>query len=176
VDETSIDELDQLLASEIDADDELAGDFHTVDAITAGIVPSPPTPSDAAADPHAATARDVANELDTQPEDFDLEGSFEPVGAGASTNQDKEDPFAALAAIAETAEENERVYQEQLPREPIDWAGKLEQAKQTLLQLCYLVNWPARRFLTTEWRANLGYIALLNLFFGVGVWIYLIIR
>lgn len=165
VDETSIDELDQMLANEIDEDDELLGDFQTVEAITAGIETAEPA-AITTDDEHAATARDVAAELDTQPEDLASQAKPAP----------GEDPFAALAEIAQTAEKNEQEYQERVRLSLPVWIRRFQEAKERLLKFCFALNWPARRFLTTEWRANLGYIALLNLFFGVGIWLYLIVR
>lgn len=165
--EAAIDELDQMLAQEIDADDELAGDFQSVEDVTAGIQ----TDSAAATtidDEHAATARDVAAELDTQPEDL-------PAPPPAVEVEPAEDPLAVLAEIADTAEKNEVEHQRQAAMQTPDWVRWLEIGRERLLDLCFLVNWPARRFLTAEWRANLGYIALLNLFFGVGLWIVLIV-
>jgi len=167
VDKTSIDELDQMLANEIDEDDELSGDFHTVEAITAGI-----EPAEAAAltadDEHAASARDVAAELDTQPEEL--------ISRNKVDTSSGEDPLAAIAEIAQVAEKNEREYQANVRLSLPVWVRRLKDAKERLLSICFVLNWPARRFLTTEWRANLGYIALLNLFFGVGIWLYLIVR
>lgn len=173
----SIDDIDQMLAEEIDLDDELAGDFHSVQDITAGIkvkdgdAEPKPTAED---DEHAASARDVAAELDSQPED-------QPAPA--------EDPFAALAAIAETAEKNQAQHEQQLARAAfldrlprwLAWLGRIdaqmiEAARLRLLRFCFVLNWPARRFLTTEWRANLGYLALIHLFIGVAMWLYLIVR
>lgn len=170
--EKAIDELDKMLASEIDADGELTGEFQTVEDVTAGIqveVPTEPSTDDA----HAATARDVAAELDSQPEDLPAT-TPEPVAATAE--QPAEDPFAVLAEIAETAEVSEADYQEQLASQKPkrDYRAWFETAKDRLFTACYAINWPARR-LSTEWRANLGYIALLNLFFGVGLWIVLIL-
>ena len=167
--ESSIDELDKMLASEIDADDDLAGDFQTVEDATAGIQVAVPT-GPSVDDEHAATARDVAAELDSQPEDLPR-AKPEPV---AATEKPNEDPFAVLAEIAETAEVSEEEYQQQVARQQIDYRGWLDKAKDRLFSTCYLVNYPARR-LSAEWRANLGYIALLNLFFGVGLWIVLIL-
>ncbi|MFN3167534.1 MAG: hypothetical protein ACE37H_10770 [Phycisphaeraceae bacterium] len=156
----SIDELDQLLAEEIDDDDELAGDFQSVQDITAGI-DTGQDPAPAMDDDHAATARDVADELDSQPE----ARASEP----APTDEIDLDAIAA----------NQRGPAERVPdpaTSPRDWPGTLARAKAVALGLCFLLNWPARRFLTHEWRANLGYVALLNLFFGVALWIYLILR
>ncbi len=152
----SIDELDRILAEEIDEDDELAGDFESVEAITAGIdtgeAEAPPE-----ADEHAASASDVANELDSQPEDLaeqspEPEGEPETVAAGAARDRDG--------------------YEEE---ELVGWRVRLDAAKEGLLRACFAINWPARRFLSAENRANLGYIALLNLFGAAAVWIYLIL-
>ncbi|MEM9413904.1 MAG: hypothetical protein AAGA29_00315 [Planctomycetota bacterium] len=41
------------------------------------------------------------------------------------------------------------------------------------LRLCWLINLPARKFLTTQWRATLGYIALLQAVGALVVWLYL---
>ncbi|MEO0476581.1 MAG: hypothetical protein AAF085_11525 [Planctomycetota bacterium] len=155
--EAAIDQLDQMLAQEIDEDDELAGDFQTVEELTAGIQVDDPGQL-AADDEHAATARDVAAELDSQPEDMPPAPQAVP------------EPVAAAVEAPSKPEDNEL-----FDSEPTDWLGKLEAGKAKLLNACYLINWPARRFLTAEWRANLGYIALLNLFFGVGLWIVLIL-
>lgn len=196
----TIDDLDQMLAEEIDLDDELAGDFQSVDDITAGIQAD----IDAKAEPQAvlepvatglddnsATAADVAAELDSQPENQPAPPPPPPAPAPEPDfSQDAEDPFATLAAIAETAEKNEVAYQEEvaasksktkiaLPKwlawitilialiQKIDRA-KIEAGKQQALRACFALNWPARRFLSNEWRANLGYIALLNLA-GAGI-------
>ena len=158
-DASGIEDLDKMLADEIDADDELAGDFHSVDDVTAGIDTGPDSAGD---DEHAATARDVAAELDNQPEDH-------------LAPEPDIDPFAAIAEIASTAEKNEKAYVQDIARNKPSWRQRLEVAKQHLLKACFVINWPARRFLTTEWRANLGYIALLQLFFVVAIWLYVFI-
>jgi len=167
----AIDELDNMLASEIDADDELAGDFQTVEDVTAGIqVQAPSDPS--LEDEHAATARDVAAELDSQPEDLP---SPPPEPAAASAReQPAEDPFAVLSEISDTAEKNEVEHQRRAWLQLPTWQRWLATAKDVLFSACYAINYPARR-LSSEWRANIGYIALLNLFFGVGLWIVLIL-
>lgn len=169
-DNQAIDELDKMLAQEIDADDELAGDFHSVEAITAGIQ-VPDSATSGADDEHAATARDVAAELDNQPEDLP-EATFEPVAAAESS---EEDPFAVLAQIADTAEQNEQEHQRRIAMQTPDWQRWLEIGKERLLNTCYAINWPARRFLSTEWRSILGIIALMNLCTGLGFWIILIL-
>lgn len=177
-DDPSIDDLDQMLAEEIDADDELAGDFQSVQDITGGIQTDEPEPAPAE-DVHAATASDVAAELDSQPEDQPT-----PAPAAAPTyadaGADDDDPLAMLSQLAETAEKNEVVYQKQqgslLNRLNLPlWVDRFYLAKDRLLRACFVINWPARRFLTSESRANLGYIALLNLFGAAAVWIYLIV-
>lgn len=170
-DDTAIDELDKMLAQEIDADDELVGDFHSVEDITAGIqVPDPATA--AVDDTHAATARDVAAELDNQPEDLP-EATIETVHAAASSEE--EDPFAVLAEIAETAEKNEKAHQRRLAMQAPNWQHWLEIGRERLLDACYAINWPARRFLSNEWRSILGIIALMNLCTGLGFWVILIL-
>ncbi|MFK7790980.1 MAG: hypothetical protein AB8C95_15990 [Phycisphaeraceae bacterium] len=163
-----IDELDKMLAQEIDEDDELAGEFQSVEDLTAGIQidHASHTTDD---DEHAATAREVAAELDSQPEDLPA-----PPPAAAALAPG-EDPFAALSEVADTAEQNEKEHDRRVAMKAPDWENLLKVGKERLLNLCFLLNWPARRFLTAEWRANLGYIALLNLFFGVGLWIVLIV-
>lgn len=166
--DTAIDDLDKMLAQEIDDDDELAGDFQSVEDATAGIKIENNT-QQADDDEHAATAREVAAELDSQPEDLPA-----PPSAAAAV-ETGEDPFAILSEIAETAEQNEAAHHKRLGMQSQDWKHLLEVSKERLLNVCFLLNWPARRFLTAEWRANLGYIALLNLFFGVGLWIVLIV-
>jgi len=167
-DESAIDALDKMLASEIDADDELAGDFQTVEDVTAGIqVEAGPPPG--VDDEHAATAREVAAELDSQPEDLP-----HPSAKPASAQAPEEDPLEVLAEIAETAEQNEAEHQRQVALQTPDWQRWLATAKDRLFHACYVINYPARR-LSAEWRANIGYIALLNLFFGVGLWIVLIL-
>lgn len=158
--ETAIDELDQMLAQEIDEDDELAGDFHSVEDLTAGIQIDENTPS-AEDDEHAATARDVAAELDSQPEDLPA-----PPSADAS-----EDIFKELDKVVGQKSTDKAQPRRLAALQASDMKGWLETAKEMLLVACYWINWPARRFLSTEWRANLGYIALLNLFFGVGLWV-----
>lgn len=159
----TIDDLDKMLADEIDADDELAGDFHSVDDVTAGI--------DTAAvenlqvdDTHAATASDVAAELDDQPED-------NPPAEAPPAN---EDALSAILEVASIAQENEQKHRDELAGNTPGWRGRITRLRIRALRWCYALNWPARRYLTLEWRANLGYIALLNLFFGVAVWLYLI--
>lgn len=156
--ETAMDELDQMLAQEIDADDELAGDFHSVEDLTAGIQINDHAGA-ATDDEHAATARDVAAELDSQPENLPA-----PPPSDAT-----EDPFKELDEIVGKPRQNQP--QRRAALQADDFKDWLQAAKERLLVACYWINWPARRFLTTEWRANLGYIALLNLFFGVGIWI-----
>ena len=162
--EAAIEELDQMLAQEIDEDDELAGDFHSVEDVTAGIQVEDPSEL-AVDDEHAATARDVAAELDSQPEDMPAEPEPGPIA----------EPVAAIAEAPAAEAENESPENQLFDDKPTDWRGRLELGKEKLLSTCYLINWPARRFLSAEWRANLGYIALLNLFFGVGLWIVLIL-
>jgi hypothetical protein len=170
-----IDELDKMLAQEIDEDDELAGDFQTVEDITAGIqISDEPLESD---DAHAASARDVAAELDSQPEDLPA-GSFsqpDTLQDTAAADEPAEDPFAVISQLAETAEHNEAEHERQTASQSRDVRHWFDLAKEKLYAACYALNWPARRFLTAEWRANLGYIAILNLFFGLGLWIVLIV-
>ena len=166
--DTAIDELDKMLAQEIDADDELAGDFHSVEDITAGIQVQD-SATTAVDDEHAATARDVAAELDNQPEDL-------PASASKSAAVEPgEDPFAVLAEIADTAEKNEKEHQRRIAMQTPDWQRWLEVGRERLLNACYAINWPARRFLSTEWRSILGIIALMNLCTGLGFWIVLIL-
>lgn len=153
--DTAIDELDKMLAQEIDADDDLAGDFQSVEDLTAGIQ-VPDTAANDIDDAHAATARDVAAELDSQPEDLP-DASFEPVTGPAGPD---EDPFAVLDQLATTAEKNEQAHEVSVARQAPDWAHWLEVGREKLLSTCYLVNWPARRFLNNEWRATLGLISL----------------
>ncbi len=148
----SIDELDRMLAQEIDEDEELAGDFESVHAITAGI-DTRATDRKEQLDLHAATAQEVADELDTQPEDLAL----------ARTKKD--------AQPATKTRRDASAYDD----EPATWGDRLALAGELLLRLCFVINWPARRFLSYEWRSNLGYIALIHLFVGVGLWCYLII-
>ena len=157
--ETAINELDQMLAQEIDDDDELAGDFQSVEDLTAGIQVQDSSQA-LEDDEHAATARDVAAELDSQPEDLPAP----PATAG-------EDPFKELDEAADKIDEMQAQPQRRAALQASDVNGWLETAKDRLLVACYWINWPARRFLSAEWRANLGYIALLNLFFGVGLWV-----
>ncbi|MEM6257561.1 MAG: hypothetical protein AAGI37_04535 [Planctomycetota bacterium] len=164
--EAAIDELDKMLAQEIDEDDELAGDFRSVEDVTAGIQVGPDEQL-ALDDEHAATARDVADELDSQPEDLPA--------MSAAPSDSAEDPFAVLAELAETNEEKEKEHQARIRMQTPNWSRWVETGREKLLNACFVINWPARRFLNTEWRANLGYIALLNLFFGVGFWIVMIL-
>lgn len=140
--DTAIDELDKMLAQEIDADDDLAGDFQSVEDLTAGIQ-VPDAVASTTDDEHAATARDVAAELDSQPEDLPA-ASFEPITTPDSSDKD---PFA---------EQNDQRVARQAP----DWAHWLDVGREKLLSACYLINWPARRFLSNEWRATLGLISL----------------
>lgn len=165
----TIDDIDQMLAKEIDIDDELdddlLGDFQSVDDVTAGIQTETPEPEPAIADPGGATASDVADELDSQPEN-------QPVA------EESEDPLEALSKIAEVVDKNQ-AEDEALAATQITlpaWFTKLRRAGDRLLRTCFMINWPARRFLTAEWRANLGYLALIHLFIGVAMWFYLIIR
>lgn len=157
----SMDELDRMLADEIDEDDELAGDFESVESITAGIDTGQPDPADSV-DEHAASARDVAAELDSQPEDT------------ATTKQD-EDPFAAIAEIAGKAERNAEEHDRQQARPSRTWAERFAITKRFVLGTCYRINWPARRFLSYEWRETLGYISLTVAFSAVAIWIYVIV-
>lgn len=166
--EAAIDELDKMLASEIDADDELAGDFQSVEDVTAGIQAD--TATNVADDEHAATARDVAAELDTQPEDLPA-----PPPVADTADEPVEDPYEALSNLPGNPEQDKPEHQRQAAMESPGWQHWLEVGKENLLNACFLINWPARRFLSAEWRANLGYIALLNLFFGVGLWLVLIV-
>ena len=155
-DETAIDELDKMLAQEIDEDDDLAGDFQSVEDLTAGIqVGDTSGPTDD--DEHAATARDVAAELDSQPEDAPPLPQPEPAMAAVEPG---EDPFAVLAEIAETAEKNEEEHQRRVAMEMPDWQRWFNTFKEQSLNICFAINWPARRFLNNEWRATLGLISL----------------
>lgn len=169
----NIDDIDKMLANEIDADDDLLGDFHSVQDVTAGIQTQQPP----AQDEYAASAQDVAAELDTQPEDLPPVPTPPPNLAAKQAPQ--EDPLAVLSQIADTAEQADIQYQAQqaelAKKPPIDWAAKLDDARRRLLRTCFVINWPARRFLSLEHRANLGYIALLNLFAAAAVWVYLIV-
>lgn len=146
----SIDELDRILADEIDEDEELAGNFESVEAITAGIDTGRDEGAQAI-DEHAASASDVAAELDSQPEDRAMS---EAANAPATTTH-----LSAEDDAVERASLRDR------------WGS----VKDSLLRICFAINWPARRYLSTESRANLGYIALLNLFGAAAVWIYLIL-
>lgn len=155
-DPADIGDLDKMLADEIDLDtqldSDLAGDFQSVDAVTAGIQID--DGSKTADDPHAASARDVAAELDTQPE-----------GVSSNDQTFDEDPFAAIAAIAEVAEKNEAEHQAQVAqtsraKPKIDWPGLKQRINAHSLRICYAINYPARRYLTHEWRETLGLISL----------------
>ena len=163
-DAPSIDELDQLLAEEIDGDEELAGDYQSVEAITAGIdTGSAEHPEDE----HAASAHDVAAELDDQPEDLAMAGKPDDAG---DLDVDLDAVAASKPAMAVVKEQ---------PGEEADGPRRrgldLSAMRDRLLRVCYTLNWPARRFLSPENRANLGYIALLNLFGAVAIWLYLIL-
>lgn len=156
----SIDELDRMLSDEIEEDEELAGDFESVETITAGI-DGQDSGETLEVDEHAAQANDVAAELDSQPETL----------AGASA--DDEDPDAVLSEIAKTVELNAKAAEQEM-RDAKSWLKKAERLRERLLHACFAINWPARQFLSAEHRANLGYIALLNLFGAAAVWLYLI--
>lgn len=154
-DDPSIDELDRMLANEIAEDEELAGDFQSVEDLTAGIK-TPERDAVEAADEHAASARDVAAELDNQPEEA-------PLG-----NDEARDPPAALAQIADTAQQNHVAHE-------ASWPRRLARAGERALRVCHAINWPARRFLNYEWRETLGYVSLTVAFSAVAVWLYLIL-
>lgn len=55
------------------------------------------------------------------------------------------------------------------------WQRFLRLADAAGLQLCWLLNWPARKFLSTEWRSTLGYVALLQAAGAMAVWLLLVI-
>lgn len=170
-DNQSINDLDQMLADEIDADDELAGDFHSVQDVTAGI-DTGEEENLQLEDEHAATARDVAAELDSQPENFPA--SARTSAAPDHDEHEDEDPFAAIMSIAEVAQTNHEAHHDQLTGNLPGWQGRLIRARNRLYHTCFTLNWPARKYLSPEWRANLGYVALLNLV-GVGaIWLYVI--
>lgn len=57
----------------------------------------------------------------------------------------------------------------------IDWRRVLAVADRLSLRLCWLLNWPARRYLSSEWRATLGYLALLQVGGAAAVWLLLVI-
>lgn len=133
----SIDQIDQMLAAEIDTDEELAGDFQSVEDIAGDIAPED---AGGSLEPGGASASDVAGELDSQPED-------------------------AIPVSAAQAEHNE----EEEARGGRRWKPVVRVAERAALHACWLANWPARQFLTPQWRATVGYIALVNLAGGVAL-------
>ena len=57
----------------------------------------------------------------------------------------------------------------------LDWRKILAALDRAALQVCWLLNWPARRFLNTEGRATLGYVALLQVLGATTVWLLLVV-
>ena len=157
----SIDQIDQMLAEEIDNDDELTGDFQSVEDIAAGIIPtgegekiqldddSGQSREHARVDPPAgASASDVAAELDNQPEN----------------------------KLHETPAQGEQAQPIPKARRRINVKKLLHQGERAALHLCAAINWPARQFLSLEWRSTLGYIALLQVAGGVAMLIVGVIK
>jgi len=137
--EPSIDQIDQMLAEEIDTDDELIGDFQSVEDVAEGIAPSGEGEAiDLSGEPEGASANDVASELDSQPEDL-----------AQTPNADNDEPD-------DTAE-----------RKTPKWKGLLKVAERVALRVCWMLNWPLRQNpVTPQWRSTVGYVALLNLAVG----------
>lgn len=171
-DEAAINELDKMLAQEIDSDDELMGEFQSVEDLTAGIQVDGPAEA-THDDEHAATARDVAAELDSQPENVLPTTKPEPVMAGGEPD---EDPFAVLSQIADTVEKNEEEHHRRIKMQMPNWKRWLKTSKALSLNICFAMNWPARRFLNNEWRATLGLVSLMvagtSSLFLIGVLIF----
>lgn len=55
------------------------------------------------------------------------------------------------------------------------WQRLLTLADTAGLHLCWLLNWPARKFLSAEWRSTLGYVALLQAAGATAVWLLLVV-
>ncbi|MEM9021645.1 MAG: hypothetical protein AAGC44_13870, partial [Planctomycetota bacterium] len=156
----TIAEIDQLLAAEAEQDEELVGDFQSVDDVAAGIEPTGPAQklSDARATETAEGSADaISAELDSQPEDSP--DTFTP-----KPEAEREEP----------AESRLDLWRARLMGIP--WRLIARRTEQTALTLCGIINWPARRLLAPEWRSYVGYIAVLNVFVGLALFTLGVIR
>ncbi|XAM01250.1 hypothetical protein OT109_07635 [Phycisphaeraceae bacterium D3-23] len=115
------------------------------------------------------SAQDVATDNlvgpgETLPDDATLPGTFDTTDASADDKADEE-----TQAEAEPDKLSLRDKLTRYGKPALRIAGKLA------LQGCWLLNWPARKFLTTQWRATLGYVALLQAVGALAVWLYLVV-
>lgn len=150
----SISEIDRMLADEAEQDEDLIGDFQSVQDIAAGIVPDGPAqklsdhlPTDA-----DGSADAVASEIDDQPELNPQPDTFEPQPQGQS----------------------ETALRDRITGMP--WRAIGHRIERIALGVCGLINWPVRRLLAPEWRSYVGVIALLNIFIGVAVFVVGVMR
>lgn len=155
--EPTIDQLDQMLATEAQDDDDLdlAGSFFSTDAIAAG---------------------DTAGGGETLDLGDGLTGSFT---GGESPNAT---PDVFPVDRADTHPVPEPGGEESIDMDApvawwrkIDWQHVMAIAEEITRRVCWLINWPARRFLTAEWRATVGYLALLQVAGAAAVWLFLVI-
>lgn len=93
---------------------------------------------------------------DTQPVQDDPAHTVTP-GEGDDTRTADDDPLTLLQQLVEYL------------RPALRFLGRLT------LECCWLINWPARKFLSMEWRSTLGYIALLQAVGALVVWLYLVV-
>lgn len=150
----SISEIDRMLADEAEQDEELIGDFQSVQDIAAGIVPDGPAQklSDHLPTEPDGSADAVASEIDDQPELNTEPDTFEPQPEGQ--------PKTAL--------------RDRLTGLP--WRAIGHRIERVALGVCGLINWPVRRLLAPEWRSYVGVIALLNIFVGLAAFVVGVVR
>lgn len=148
----SIAEIDQLLASQAEQEEELVGDFQSVDDVAAGIVPQGPGQKLSEVVPSEGSADTIAAELDSQPEN--QPDTFKP--KPAAERADEPQKHAAAGHL------RDRLV-------AIPWRAIGRQIEWVALWVCGLINWPVRRLLAPEWRSYVGYIAVLNVFVGLAL-------
>ncbi len=142
----TIDQIDQMLAMEAEDDEELIGEFFSSDDVISGITPG-------TGEAYNAQSEDAP---DDEPAPADQAIAAAPA---APTTPADEDPGEAGRR----------------KRFGFDWHGALAVVDRVALRVCWLLNWPARRYLSREWRATLGYLALLQVGGAAAVWLLLVI-
>jgi hypothetical protein len=151
----TIDEIDRMLADEAEQDEELIGDFQSVQDVAAGVKPEGPGQrlSDHGPSERDGSASAVADELDNQPEHAEPD-TFEP------------NPEAEGAAAPGWFDR----------MRGMPWRGVGEKVEKVALAACGVMNWPVRRLLAPEWRSYVGVIALLNVFVGIAAFVVGLVR
>jgi hypothetical protein len=142
----TIDQIDQMLAMEAEDDEELIGEFFSSDDVISGITPG-------------------------TGEAYNAQSQDDPADEPAPADQ----AIAAAPAEPATAADGAPAEADAARRFRFDWHRALAVADRVALRVCWLLNWPARRYLSREWRATLGYLALLQVGGAAAVWLLLVI-